>query len=100
MIVIAGKVAVRPERREDAVRAALAMAQATRREEGCISYGFSSDLADPNTILVFEEWASEEALARHFQTEHMKVFRAELPSLLAGPSTIKRYVIQSVSSMT
>lgn len=38
MIVIAGQVSVRPERRDEAVRAALAMAEATRRENGCISY--------------------------------------------------------------
>jgi quinol monooxygenase YgiN len=100
MIVIAGHVAVRPERRNDAVSAALAMAEATRRENGCISYRFSSDLADPNTIFIFEEWESEEALERHFQTEHMRGFRAALPQLLAGPPTIKRYVVQSASPMT
>ena len=100
MIVIAGQVAVRPDRRDEAVRAALAMAEATRKEDGCISYRFSSDLADPNTILIFEEWESDEALARHFQTEHMRVFRAGLPQVLAGASTIKRYVVQSVSPLT
>jgi quinol monooxygenase YgiN len=100
MIVIAGKVAVRPERRHEAVRAALAMADATRKEEGCIAYQFSSDLADPNTILVFEEWENDEALARHFQTEHMRVFREQLARLLAGPPAIRRYSIESVSVMT
>jgi quinol monooxygenase YgiN len=100
MIVIAGRVAVRPERREEAVRAALAMAAATRKEDGCITYQFSNDLADMNSIVIFEEWESDEALAQHFQTEHMKVFRELLPRLLAGPSTVKRYVVQSVSPMT
>ena len=100
MIVIAGKVAVRPERRDEAVRAALAMAEATRKEDGCITYQFSSDLADRNLIFIFEEWESDEALALHFQTEHMQVFRKQLPGLLAGPSTVKRYVVQSVSPMT
>jgi quinol monooxygenase YgiN len=100
MIVIAGKVLVRPERREEAVRAALAMAEATRKEPGCITYQFSADLADPNTIRIFEEWESEEALSHHFQTEHMRVFRAQLPDLLAGPPTIRRYAVTSVSAMT
>ena len=31
MIVIAGKIQIRPERREEAARAALAIAEATRR---------------------------------------------------------------------
>jgi quinol monooxygenase YgiN len=100
MIVIAGKVAVRHERRDEAVRAALAMAEATRKEEGCSTYQFSSDLADPDTILIFEEWESEEALARHFQTAHMRVFREQIAGLLAAPPVIKRYSIESVSAMT
>lgn len=100
MIVVAGKVAIRPERREDAIRAALAMAEATRKEAGCLTYQFSADLADPSTILIFEEWESDEALTRHFQTEHMRVFRAGLPQLLAGPPSIKRYAVASVSAMT
>ncbi len=100
MTVVTGKVLVRPERRQDAIRAALAMAEATRKEQGCITYQFSADLEDPNTILIFEEWESDEALAHHFQTEHMRVFRQQLPGLLAGPSAIKRYSVESVSAMT
>jgi quinol monooxygenase YgiN len=100
MIVIAGKVTVRRERRDEAVRAALAMAEATRKEEGCLAYQFSSDLADPDTIFIFEEWASEETLARHFQTEHIRVFRQQIAGLVAGPPAIKRYSIESVSVMT
>src|SRR5262249_33801027 len=70
MIVIGGKAAVRHERRDEVVRAALAMAEATRKEEGSMANEFSSTLAD-YTILIFEEWASDEALARHFQAERM-----------------------------
>lgn len=100
MIVIAGKVTVRHERRDEAVHAALAMAEATRKEEGCNAYQFSSDLADPNTILIFEEWESDAALARHFQTEHMRVFREQIARVLAEPPAIKRYSIEAVSAMT
>jgi len=100
MIVVAGRVAVRPERREEAIQAALAMAGATRKEAGCLTYQFSADLADPNTILIFEEWESDEALARHFQTEHMRIFREGLTRFLAGAPSIKRYEIASVSAMT
>jgi len=99
MIVVAGTVAVRPETREDAVRAALAMARATTEEPGCISYRFFTDLTDPNTFLIFEEWASDEALAKHFQTPHMAAFQRELPRFLAGGLAIKRYEVASVAAM-
>ena len=38
MIVVAGTVRVRPERREEGVRLALEMAEATRAEAGCLAY--------------------------------------------------------------
>jgi hypothetical protein len=47
MLVVAGSVRIDPARREEALRAALAMMEATRREAGCRAYTFSADLADP-----------------------------------------------------
>ena len=99
MIVIAGTTAVKPERREEAMRAALAMARATRAESGCLAYRFYADLEDPNTFFVFESWETEEALARHFQTEHMQQFRQRLPALLAAPPAITRYLVTSAAPM-
>src|SRR5262249_42720487 len=98
MIVIAGSVAVRPDRREEAVRVARTMVAATRREAGCQTYRFSADLDDPNTFLIFEEWESEEALGRHFQTPHMAAFREALPGLLAGAPALRRYEIASATA--
>jgi quinol monooxygenase YgiN len=99
MIVIAGTVSVRPERRDDAVRLALRMAAATRAEPGCVEYRFFADLEDPNRFFLFEHWESDEALARHFQTPHMAEFRQHLPGLLAGPSTVRRYTVSDVAPM-
>ena len=75
------------------------MAAATRVEAGCQTYRFASDLDDPNTFLLFEEWDSDEALARHFQTPHMATFREALPGLLAGPPSLKCYEVASATTM-
>ena len=99
MIVVAGTVRVRPERRAEAVRVAVAMAEATRAEPGCLSYRFAADLGDPDTFLVFEEWEDEAALARHSATEHMATFRRAVPELVAGPMAIRRYVVERVAEM-
>ena len=99
MIVIAGTVPVRPDRRAEAVRVAVAMAEATRAEPGCVTYRFAADLGDPNTFLVFEEWEDEAALARHFATPHMAEFRRALPELVAGPAAIRRYVVERAAAM-
>ena len=99
MIIISGTVAVKPERRAEAQRAALDMIAATLREPGCITYRFSADLADPNRIYIYEEWESPEALARHFESEHMRIFQQRLPDVLAGAPTIQRYVVESSGAL-
>ena len=99
MIVIAGKIQVKPERRDEARKAALDMVEATRRESGCLSYAFYADLVEPATFFLFEEWESDAALGAHFQTEHMARFQQQAPAFLAAPPTIKRYVVESVVGM-
>lgn len=91
MIVVAGTVRIRPEQRAEAVRVALAMERATRAEPGCIAYRFSSALDDPDTFLICEEWESEDALAAHFASDHMRVFQQHLPALVAGRAEVWRF---------
>jgi quinol monooxygenase YgiN len=91
MIIVSGSVRIRPEARDEAVQAALTMAEATRAEAGCRTYRFSFDMTDPTLVYVYEEWESAEALERHFATPHMAAFQQALPALLAGPVSIDRY---------
>jgi quinol monooxygenase YgiN len=96
MLVVAGEVCIDPAKREAAIRAALEVMEATRREEGCLSYTFSADLADPGRFRVFEEWASPEALAAHFETPHMASFQQALAGLGVRDVRIQRYEVASV----
>ena len=93
MIVVAGTVRIRPDRREDATRLAIWMAEQTRLEAGCVTYRFSSDLESPDTIAIFEEWVDASALEAHFRTPHMAQFNAQLGGLLAERPTVTRYTV-------
>lgn len=99
MTVVAGSVRIRPDKRDEAMRVALTMAKATQAESGCRTYRFSADLEDPSLFFIFEEWESDEALGAHFQSEHMRVFQAALPELLAGAPDIRFYTVSSVRGM-
>lgn len=57
------------------------MVVASRREEGCIEYGYSQDMFDPGLIHVKELWADQAALDRHFATDHLATWRAAWPNL-------------------
>ena len=41
------------------------------KEEGFLSYRYYYDAADPDRILLVEEWASREHQQKHLQTPHM-----------------------------
>lgn len=99
MIVIAGFFQIDPASRAAAAGAAVAMMQATAKEEGCVTYRFAADLEDPNRFLLFEEWASDAALQAHFKAPHMAVFRAAMGELKIVSRQIKRYEVASAAPM-
>jgi len=100
MIVIAVTIPVKPEAREEARKLFTVLEEATRKEAGCLTYTFYADRNDPNTLFLFEEWESEEALANHYQTEHMKHFTPQAPTILAGAPSAKRYTVTSAAPLS
>jgi quinol monooxygenase YgiN len=96
VIIVHGSIPIRPDVRERALELARVMAEATQMEPGCISYDFYLGLSDPNTLMLFQEWETMEALMKHFQTPHMEDFLRALPDLVSGEIITRRYAVQSV----
>ena len=94
MIIVHGTFPIKHEVRDSALNLMREMASASRAEEGCITYEFYVGLSDPNVLLLFQEWASLEALQGHFETEHMEVFLKQLPGVLAGEVATRRYEVK------
>jgi len=99
MIIVHGTFPVKEALREDALKLMHRMAVASRAEVGCISYEFYVALSDPNSLLLFQEWESVDALQGHFDTVHMEEFLKELPDVLDGEVTTRRYEVRSSSEM-
>ena len=78
MIVVIGRVRCEPEQRERLVALLERMQEDSRREEGCIRYGFFAAVEDPVSFIAVEEWADREALDRHFAQPHLHEFVAGL----------------------
>jgi quinol monooxygenase YgiN len=96
VIIVHGTIPLRPEKREQALELARRMTTATQAETGCISYDFYVGLSDPNTLMLFQEWESMEALMGHFQTDHMEEFLQALPDVVSGEITTRRYAVQTI----
>ncbi len=96
MLVVAGRIRLDPAKRAEALAAAREMMRDTRREAGCLSYSFSTDVEDEGVFHVFEEWESAEALAAHFQAPHMARFQKAAAGLGVKEMKIQRYEVASV----
>ena len=63
----------------------------TQKEQGCLHYAFSTDLATSNRFQLSELWENDDALATHFRSAHMVTFRAGLAQLRIHERTVRRY---------
>jgi quinol monooxygenase YgiN len=99
MVIVAGRVAIQPERRADAVEAMHKVVAATKPEPGCIAYDFYVDIADPNMFHVYEEWESDAALSAHLQQAHTQEFLGGIGDLVASPPVVNKYEVASGGSL-
>lgn len=64
-------------------------------EPGCRRYAFAAALADPSRHLLFSEWDNQEALDAHYRSEAFAEFQVSLEGLLARPSELTVYSVES-----
>ncbi|MCH2101347.1 MAG: antibiotic biosynthesis monooxygenase [Planctomycetes bacterium] len=76
MYIIAARLRIRPEHREDFLRASRAIIAGTRDEGGCIFYALHEDVHDPCNFLFYEEWQDRAAIDAHFAEDHFADFSA------------------------
>jgi quinol monooxygenase YgiN len=65
MIVLAGHLKTAPELVEDLASTLRTLVEPTLKEDGCLNYHFSVDSLQDGTVLVYERWRDEQALATH-----------------------------------
>jgi quinol monooxygenase YgiN len=64
--------------------------EAVRAEQGCLEYGPMIDATHtpspfgPDTIVVIEKWANEDALAAHAKSAHMAAYAAATRDMVAS----------------
>jgi quinol monooxygenase YgiN len=91
MLLIVGTVRL-PAANMDAARPIMKrMVAASRCEDGCVEYGYAEDVFEPGLIHVKELWIDQEALDRHFASEHIAEWRAAWPNLGIGDRDLRVY---------
>jgi quinol monooxygenase YgiN len=82
-------------RREELARLLERFERWAAGEPGCRRYVFAAALADPSRFVLLSEWESQEALDAHYRSETFADFQLSLDGLLARPSELTVYSIES-----
>ena len=91
MIIVAGKIFVRPGTRQEFLALSAEAIVKARKTAGCLDFTVSADLIEPDRVNVYEAWETEETLLR---------FRAQGPgkeilSLVVGAEVARHLVASS-----
>jgi quinol monooxygenase YgiN len=83
VLLVIGRVSSKAEQRDQLVALLTEMQDNSRREDGCLRYGFFAAVEDPLSFVAVEEWADREALDRHFAQPHLQQFAQGLLELIS-----------------
>src|ERR1700757_5232821 len=82
-------------RREELARLLERFERWAAGEPGCRRYVFAAALADRTRFVLFSEWESQDALDVHYRSEAFGDFQLSLDGLLARPSELTVYSVES-----
>jgi quinol monooxygenase YgiN len=91
MIVVVGKVTVRPDAVDRALEVSLEHVRRSRTEPGCLLHSVHRDVEDPNTLVFLEQWEDDAALQAHFAVPESLAFVTALSEVAAKPPSMDLY---------
>jgi quinol monooxygenase YgiN len=91
MIVVIGKVTVRPDAVDRALEVSLEHVHRSRTEPGCLLHSVHRDVEDPNTLVFLEQWEDDAALQAHFAVPESLAFVTALSEAAAKPPSMDLY---------
>ncbi|WP_395345312.1 putative quinol monooxygenase [Variovorax sp. UC122_21] len=95
MIAVLGHIEVEPRAAERLRQLGMRLERATRAEPGCRHYAIGFDAQVAGRAWLSELWDDDGALQAHFETPHMKEFRADLAALPGLAFDATRYRVEA-----
>jgi quinol monooxygenase YgiN len=83
MLLVIGRVKCDSEHRGELIALLQRMQDDSRREDGCLRYGFFAAVEDEHSFVAVEEWEDRQALDRHFAQPHLQSFATKLLELVS-----------------
>ncbi|MBN8203637.1 MULTISPECIES: putative quinol monooxygenase [Bacillaceae] len=96
MIIIHAGFQVQTDKENDFLAEIRPLIEASRAEEGNISYDLVKDTEKAGSYTMMELWKDMDAVKFHNQTEHFTSFTAKAPQYFSAPPQVKVYDALSV----
>jgi quinol monooxygenase YgiN len=96
VIIIAGSLRVAAGDRDRYLGAVMDVARLARLASGCLDFVQSPDPIDPERIIIFERWESDEDVERFRTSGDPDAPEADVPDVLSAE--VRKYRIASVES--
>jgi len=97
MLLVIGRVKCDSEKRQEVIGLLRQMQEDSRREEGCLRYGFFAAVEDEDSFVAVEEWEDREALDRHFAQPHLARFSMRLLELVSERPEVAIHEVSGTS---
>ena len=79
MVIVIARFRPRPDRLDEFLDLLREVQAASRADDGCLNYGYYTEIADPQSLIAVEEWRDMAALEAHLRTPHVARLIAALP---------------------
>lgn len=93
MVIVIARFRPHPERRDELVALLEEVQAASRRDDGCLNYGYYTEITEPLSFIAVEEWRDMDALEAHLRQPHVGKLIAGLPELGAGAPEIAAHEV-------
>jgi quinol monooxygenase YgiN len=91
MILVIGRFAIDPARRDAFLDFAHQLVRQERAAEGCMSFELLEDVIAPNRFMMMEQWDSQAAFEHHADTPEAEITDNIFESFLAGEASFDTY---------
>jgi quinol monooxygenase YgiN len=91
LLTVVAEVKAKPGKEAELRAALLELIGPTRKETGCVQYDLHVHTSEPGRFVFYEQWTSQEALAHHAASAHVRVLGENLVDLAAGPVRVETY---------
>src|SRR3954447_8687835 len=93
LVIVIARVRPKPETREQFIAVLKEIQAASREDDGCVNYGYYTEIEDPDSLIAVEEWRDMAALEAHLRTPHVARLVAELPGMIAAPPELTAHEV-------